>query len=247
MKEQFERTALLLGAQAMERLAQSRVAVFGLGGVGGYAAEALIRSGLGAIDLIDSDRVSLSNLNRQIFATHETVGQYKVDAAEERLLQIAPDTVIRKLPYFYCEETDDRFDLSQYDYVIDAIDTVSCKLTLVQRAQAVDTPIISSMGTGNKMDPAALAVSDISKTTVCPLARIMRKELRKRGIKHLKVVYSKELPLPAVDRTPSGELPPEGRRAIPGSNAFVPCSAGLLIAAEVVRDLTGVRGNGLGI
>ena len=247
MREQFERTALLLGQDGMEKLAAARVAVFGLGGVGGYAAEALIRSGLGAIDLVDSDRISLSNLNRQIFATHDTVGQYKVDAAAARLAAIAPDAAIRKFPVFYTAETADEFDFTQYDYVIDAIDTVSCKLTLVRQAQAAGTSVISSMGTGNKMDPAALSVSDISKTVVCPLARIMRKELRRQGIRHLKVVYSKESPLPTVDRTPSGELPPEGRRAIPGSNAFVPCAAGLLIAAEVVRDLTGVRGNGLGI
>lgn len=247
MQKQFERTALTLGAEGMERLSRARVAVFGIGGVGCCVVEALARSGVGALDLVDSDQINLSNLNRQLFATHETLGQYKVDAAAQRVAQINPEAAVRTCTEFYTPQTADQFELAQYDYVIDAIDTVSCKLTLVERAIAAGVPIISCMGTGNKLDPAALEVADISKTGVCPLARIMRKELKKRGIRHLKVVYSKELPLPAVDRTPSGERPPEGRRAIPGSNAFVPCAAGLLIAAEVVKDLTGVRGNGLGL
>ena len=237
MSEQFLRTEMLLGSRAIQRLQNARVAVFGLGGVGGYAVEALARSGVGSLDLIDSDRVSVSNLNRQILATHSTVGMLKVDAARNRVLDINPDCVVRAYPIFYTPETADSFDFTQYDYIVDAIDTVTGKLALVERAVAVNTPIICCMGTGNKLDASAFQVADISKTTMCPLARVMRKELAKRGIRHLKVVYSQEEAL-----TPTGweaEAAALGKRQIPGSVAFVPGAAGLLLAGEVVRDLTG--------
>ena len=237
MSEQFLRTEMLLGSAAIEKLQNARVAVFGLGGVGGYAVEALARSGVGSLDLIDSDRVSVSNLNRQILATHSTVGMLKVDAARNRVLDINPDCVVRAYPIFYTPETADSFDFTRYDYIVDAIDTVTGKLALVERAVAVNTPIICCMGTGNKLDASAFQVADISKTTMCPLARVMRKELAKRGIRHLKVVYSQEAAL-----TPTGweeEAAALGKRQIPGSVAFVPGAAGLLLAGEVVRDLTG--------
>ena len=237
MSEQFLRTEMLLGSAAIAKLRNARVAVFGLGGVGGYAVEALARSGVGSLDLIDSDRVSVSNLNRQILATHSTVGMLKVDAARNRVLDINPDCVVRAYPIFYTPETADSFDFTRYDYIVDAIDTVTGKLALVERAMAVNTPIICCMGTGNKLDASAFQVADISKTTMCPLARVMRKELGKRGIRHLKVVYSQEEAL-----TPTGweeEAAALGKRQIPGSVAFVPGAAGLLLAGEVVRDLTG--------
>ena len=237
MSEQFLRTEMLLGSDAIIKLQNARVAVFGLGGVGGYAVEALARSGVGSLDLIDSDRVSVSNLNRQILATHSTVGMLKVDAARQRVLDINPDCVVRAYPIFYTPETADSFDFTQYDYIVDAIDTVTGKLALVERAVAVNKPIICCMGTGNKLDASAFQVADISKTTMCPLARVMRKELAKRGIRHLKVVYSQEAAL-----TPTGweeEAAALGKRQIPGSVAFVPGAAGLLLAGEVVRDLTG--------
>lgn len=237
MSEQFLRTEMLLGSAAIAKLRNARVAVFGLGGVGGYAVEALARSGVGSLDLIDSDRVSVSNLNRQILATHSTVGMLKVDAARNRVLDINPDCVVRAYPIFYTPETADSFDFTRYDYIVDAIDTVTGKLALVERAMAVNTPIICCMGTGNKLDASAFQVADISKTTMCPLARVMRKELAKRGIRHLKVVYSQEEAL-----TPTGweeEAAALGKRQIPGSVAFVPGAAGLLLAGEVVRDLTG--------
>lgn len=235
--EQFARTELLFGEAAMERLYGARVAVFGIGGVGGYTVEALARSGVGALDLVDSDRVSLSNINRQIIATHRTVGRYKVDVAEERILDINPRCVVRKYPVFYTPETAAMFDFSAYDYVVDAIDTVTGKIALVMQAQAAGVPVISSMGAGNKLDPTAFEVADIYKTSVCPLARVMRRELKKRGVKHLKVVYSKE-----EARTPAEDTSPEAsRRQTPGSTAFVPPVAGLIIAGEVVRDLTGIR------
>ena len=237
MSEQFLRTEMLLGSEALTRLQRSRVAVFGLGGVGGYVVEALARSGVGSLDLIDSDTVSVSNLNRQILATHSTVGMRKVDAARQRVLDINPDCVVRAYPIFYTPDTADSFDFTQYDYIVDAIDTVTGKLALVERAVAVNTPIICCMGTGNKLDASAFQVADISKTTMCPLARIMRKELGKRGIRHLKVVYSQEEAM-----TPTGweeEAAALGKRQIPGSVAFVPGAAGLLLAGEVVRDLTG--------
>ena len=236
--DQFIRTRMLLGREAMERLAASRVAVFGIGGVGGYVVEALARSGVGALDLVDHDTVSLSNLNRQIIATHNTLGQLKVDAARERILSINPQCVVRTHPTFYLPDTADQFDFTQFDYVVDAIDTVTGKLLLVQQAHDTGTRIISSMGTGNKLDPTAFEVTDINKTTFCPLARIMRKELKKRGIPCLKVVYSRE---PAM--TPdNGDEPLEfsGRKPVSGSTAFVPAAAGLIIAGEVVKDLCAI-------
>ena len=237
MLEQFLRTEMLLGSDAIQKLQNARVAVFGLGGVGGYVVEALARSGLGSLDLIDSDRVSVSNLNRQILATHSTVGMLKVDAARNRVLDINPECQVKTWPVFYTPDTADTFDFTQYDYIVDAIDTVTGKLALVERAKAAGTPIICCMGTGNKLDASAFQVADISKTTMCPLARVMRKELTKRGIRHLKVVYSQEEAL-----TPTGweaEAAALGKRQIPGSVAFVPGAAGLLLAGEVVRDLTG--------
>ena len=236
-KEELSRTRLLLGAEAMDRLAAVRVAVFGLGGVGGYVVEALARSGVGQLDLIDNDTVSLSNLNRQILATHATVGMDKTDAAAERVRVIAPDCRVRTHKTFFLPETAGEFDFTQYDYVVDAVDTVTAKLQLVLSARAAGVPIISAMGTGNKLDPTAFRVADISKTSVCPLARIMRKELRKRGIDHLKVVYSTETPLRGEGVPDLSEHP--GRRDIPGSVAFVPGAAGLVLAGEVIRDLIG--------
>lgn len=233
MEDQFSRTEMLLGEEGLRRLSRARVAVFGVGGVGGYAVEALARSGVGALDLIDSDRVSLSNLNRQIIALHSTVGQYKVDAAAARVKDINPACAVESYRVFYTEETRAQFDFTRYDYVIDAIDTVTGKLALVMQAQEASVPIISSMGAGNKLDPTAFEVADIYKTAVCPLARVMRRELKKRGVRHLKVVYSREPP-----RTPAEEAAdPESGRRVPGSIAFVPSAAGLILAGEVVRDL----------
>ncbi len=237
MLEQFLRTEMLLGSDAIQRLQNARVAVFGLGGVGGYVVEALARSGVGSLDLIDSDTVSVSNLNRQILATHSTVGMLKVDAARNRVLDINPACNVKTWPVFYTPDTADSFDFTQYDYIVDAIDTVTGKLALVERAKAAGTPIICCMGTGNKLDASAFQVADISKTAMCPLARVMRRELAKRGIRHLKVVYSQEEAL-----TPIGweeEAAALGKRQIPGSVAFVPGAAGLLLAGEVVRDLAG--------
>ena len=226
---------MLLGEAAVQRLNAARVAVFGIGGVGGYTVEALARSGIGQIDLIDSDTVSRSNINRQILATHSTVGMPKVEAARIRILDINPDCVVRTYQVFYTPETADQFDFQDYDYIVDAIDTVTGKLALVERAAAAGTPIICCMGTGNKLDASAFEVADISKTTMCPLARIMRKELAKRGIKHLKVVYSREEAL-----TPTGweeEAAALGKRQIPGSVAFGPGAAGLILAGEVIKDI----------
>ena len=237
MKEQFLRTAMLLGEDAVARLQKARVAVFGIGGVGGYTVEALARSGVGQLDLIDSDTVSVSNINRQILATHSTVGLPKVEAAKRRILDINPDCMVRTHQVFYTPETAGEFDFSDYDYIVDAIDTVTGKLALVERANAAGTPIICCMGTGNKLDASAFQVADISKTSMCPLARIMRKELGKRGIRHLKVVYSQEEAL-----SPTGweeEAALLGKRQIPGSVAFVPGTAGLILAGEVVKDLAG--------
>ena len=235
MESQFSRTELLLGSAAMERLQKARVAVFGIGGVGGYAVEALARSGIGTLDLFDHDTVSLTNLNRQIIATHNTIGMKKVDAAKLRIHSINPHAMVNAHPVFYTPETADQFDFSVYDYIIDAIDTVTGKLCIIQNAISAEVPIISCMGTGNKLDASKLEVTDISKTTICPLARIMRKELRKRGINHLKVVYSTEEAL-----TPIGadeEAAALGKRTIPGSTAFVPGAAGLMLAGEVIQDL----------
>ena len=235
MNEQFSRTGILLGEAAVRKLNKARVAVFGIGGVGGYTVEALARCGVGQLDLIDSDTVSVSNINRQILATHSSVGKLKVEVAKARILDINPECSVRTYPIFYLPETAQQFDFTQYDYIVDAIDTVTGKLQLVERAVAAGTPIICSMGTGNKLDPAAFMVSDISKTSMCPLARIMRKELKKRGIHHLKVVYSQEEALtPDVDPE---ELARSGKRQIPGSVAFVPGAAGLILAGEVVKDL----------
>ena len=252
MQNRFSRTQLLFGPEAMEKLKRSRVAVFGVGGVGGYAVEALARSGVGALDLIDDDRVCLTNVNRQIYATSKTVGQYKVDVAEARVKDINPDCAVTCHKTFYMPETKDQFDFTRYDYVIDAIDTVKGKLTLVEEAIRAGTPIISSMGAGNKLDPTAFRVADIYETSVCPLARVMRTECRKRGIKRLKVVYSTEKPIrplndPAISYRLHCICPPGARkctvrRDIPGSTAFVPSVAGLIIAGEVIKDLTGING-----
>lgn len=235
MSMEFSRTELLLGSEGMKKLALCRVAVFGIGGVGGYTVEALARSGVGAIDLIDNDSISPSNINRQILATHSTLGQYKVDAAAARIADIAPACRVRGRKIFFLPETADQFPFSDYDYIVDAIDTVSGKIQLVLAAQAAGIPIISAMGAGNKLDATAFRVADISQTSVCPLARVMRKELKKRGVEHLKVVYSRETPVrPAAE---TEELPPAGRHSIPGSVAFVPSVAGLILAGEVIKDL----------
>lgn len=252
MLNQFSRTQLLVGPEGIEKLQRSRVAVFGIGGVGGYAVEGLVRSGIGALDLIDDDRVCLTNLNRQLHATRKTVGKYKVDVAAERVQEINPGCTVRTWKTFYTPETAAQFDFAAYDYIIDAIDTVTGKLELVMRADAAGTPIISSMGAGNKLDPAAFEVADIYETSVCPLARVMRRELKKRGIKALKVVYSREQPRrPLEDLSISCRqhcICPPGtarkcteRRDIPGSTAFVPSVVGLIIAGEVVQDLVWKR------
>ncbi len=230
---------MLLGQQAMKKLADSRVAVFGIGGVGGYTVEALMRSGLGTIDLIDNDCVSLTNINRQIYATFETMGRYKVDVAAERIMQINPNATVHTYKTFYLPETADQFDFSEYDYVVDAIDTVTGKIALAVNAAAAGTPIISSMGAGNKLDPTAFEVTDLYKTSVCPLAKVMRRELKRRGIERLKVVYSKEPPMTPVDEGSICEEEQCSRRQIPGSTAFVPSVAGLIIAGEVIKDLSG--------
>lgn len=234
MANQFSRTELLIGSENIEKLNNSRVAVFGIGGVGSFTAEALVRAGVGSIDLIDSDEVSVTNINRQIIALHSTVGRAKVDAARDRLLDINPNAVVVSHNMFFTAENAHELDFSNYDYVVDAIDTVTSKLLLVQQANESNTPIICSMGTGNKLDPTALEVADIYDTSVCPLARVMRTELRKRGVKELKVVYSKEEPLKPAD---SDEKMPQGRRQTPGSVSFVPSVAGLIIAGEVIKDL----------
>lgn len=238
MLNQFSRTELLLGKDGMSRIMQSRVAVFGIGGVGGHAVEALARSGVGTLDLIDSDKICLTNLNRQLFATRSTVGTYKVDAAAARIADICPDTVVNRHCCFFLPETADQFDFSQYDYVIDAIDTVKGKLEIILRAEEAGVPVISCMGAGNKLDPTALRVADIYETKVCPLARVMRYELRKRGVKHLKVVYSEELPVtPPENAAEPCRAENPMRRNVPGSNAFVPAAAGLILAGEVIKDL----------
>ena len=231
----LSRTRLLLGDEGMEKLKNARVAVFGIGGVGGYAVEALARSGVGALDLIDDDVVAPSNLNRQIIALQLTVGMPKVDVAAARIADINPECIVRTYRTFYAPDTAGQFDFSQYDYIIDAIDTVTGKIALIMQAQAAGTPIISSMGAGNKLDPTAFEVADIYKTSVCPLARVMRRELKKRGVKRLKVVYSREEAL-----TPVGEIEDDAvhkKRATPGSVAFVPAVAGLILAGEVVKDI----------
>ena len=253
MLNQFSRTQLLLGEEGMDRLYRARVAVFGIGGVGGYTVEALARSGVGTLDLIDDDRVCLTNINRQIFATRRTVGQFKVDVARERILEINPNATVYTYKTFYTPQTAEQFDFSQYDYVVDAIDTVTGKLELAVQAERAGTPIISCMGAGNKMDPAAVEVADIYETSVCPLARVMRRELKKRGIRKLKVVYSKEPPMTPIDDMsiscrahcicpPGTARKCTQRRQVPGSTAFVPSAAGLIIAGEIVKDLSGTGG-----
>ena len=252
MLNQFSRTQLLLGGEAMKKLAESRVAVLGVGGVGGYACEALVRSGVGHFDLIDDDKVCLTNLNRQIIATRKTVGKYKTDVMKERMLEINPEVDVTIHKCFFLPENADEFPFSEYDYVIDAVDTVTAKLELVMKCRELNVPIISSMGAGNKLDASAFRVADIYKTKMCPLAKVMRRELKKRGVKKLKVVYSEEKPTrPIEDMSVSCRTncicPPGAahkgteRRDIPGSVAFVPSVAGLIIAGEVVKDLTGVR------
>ncbi|MCR5033561.1 MAG: tRNA threonylcarbamoyladenosine dehydratase [Lachnospiraceae bacterium] len=252
MLNEFSRTQLLYGPEAMEKLAMSRVAVFGIGGVGGYVVEALARSGVGALDLIDDDKVCLTNINRQIIATRKTVGKYKVDVAAERVHEINPKCEVRTYQTFFLPETQDQFDFTEYDYVVDAIDTVTGKLAIIVKADEAHTPVISSMGAGNKIHPALFEVADLYKTSVCPLAKVMRRECKKRGIKHLKVVYSKEAPRrPLEDMSISCRqhcICPPGtvrkcteRRDIPGSTAFVPSVVGLIIAGEVINDLTGVH------
>ena len=242
MSNQFSRTELLLGEEGMEKLAAARVAVFGIGGVGGYTVEALARSGIGALDLIDNDKICLSNINRQILATMKTLGMYKVDAAEERIAAINPECKVKTYKTFYLPSDDGGLDFTLYDYVVDAIDTVAGKLAIIQNAKAAGVPVISSMGAGNKLDPTSFEVADIYKTSVCPLAKTMRRELRKMGIDSLKVVYSKEEPI--KPKSDDGISPYEclqtervARKAIPGSNAFVPPVAGLIIAGEVIKDI----------
>ena len=240
MPNRFSRTELLLGKEKMQKLANSRVAIFGIGGVGGYTVEALVRSGLGEIDIIDNDTVSITNINRQIYATQKTIGLYKVDVAKERILDINPKIKINTYKTFFTPETSSEFDFSKYDYVIDAIDTVSGKIELVVKAQETNTPIISSMGAGNKIDPTAFEISDIYKTSVCPLAKVMRQELKKRHIKKLKVVYSKEEPIKINpdDRINLENSENINKKRIPASNSFVPSVVGLIIASEVIKDLT---------
>ena len=247
MSDRFSRTELLFGEEAMNVLANSRVAVFGIGGVGGYAVEALARSGVGALDLIDDDKVCITNINRQLIALESTVGMYKVDAAAERIRNINPDCKVTCHKMFYMPDTADKLDFSQYDYVVDAIDTVTGKIEIIMQAKSAGVPVISSMGAGNKLDPAAFEVSDIYKTSVCPLAKVMRYQLKRRGVKKLKVVYSREQPI-----VPQGNAVKDGsgetdmrtgtaRRSTPGSTAFVPSVAGLIIAGEVIKDLTGIN------
>ena len=248
MLDQFSRTQLIFGEEGMEKLKNARVAVFGIGGVGGFTVEALVRSGIGAIDIIDDDKVCLTNLNRQIYATRKTVGKYKVDVAQERIAEINPNCVVKTYKTFFLPETSGEFDFSEYDYVVDAIDTVTGKIAIVEKANESKVPVISAMGAGNKIDPTAFEVEDLEKTSVCPLARVMRRELAKRGIKHLKVVYSKEKPIRPGEEgeiscrnhcicPPGTERKCTARRDIPGSNAFVPSVVGLIIAGEVIKDL----------
>ena len=234
MLNQFSRTELLLGKEAMEKLGHSRVAVFGVGGVGGYVCEALVRSGVGAFDLIDDDKVCLTNLNRQIIATRKTVGKYKAEVMRDRILEINPEADVRIHKCFFLPENADDFPFGEYDYIVDAIDTVTSKLILIEEAKKAGTEVISSMGTGNKFDPTRFEVADISKTSVCPLAKVMRKELKVRGIRGVKVVYSKELPQKPAESQETG------KRQIPGSLSFVPPVAGMILAGEVIRHIAGV-------
>ena len=245
MTDQFARTQLTFGKENMEKLYKARVIVFGIGGVGSYVVEALVRSGLGAIDIVDDDKICLSNLNRQLYALHSTIGKDKVDIAEERIHDINPDCKVTKWKTFFMPDTADQFDFSQYDYIVDCIDTVTGKLEIISRAKTLKKPVISSMGAGNKVDPTKLKVADITRTSVCPLARVMRNELKKRGIKRLKVVFSTEKVIPPQENpddkfvdTPGAQRKGSPKKQTPGSNAFVPSTAGLMIAAEVIKDLT---------
>lgn len=239
MLNQFSRTELLIGKEAMKILNSARVAVFGIGGVGGYTVEALVRSGIQHIDIIDNDTVSLTNLNRQIIATHSSIGKYKVDVMKERILDINPEAQVNTFQCFYLPETKELFDFSKYDYVVDAVDTVTAKIQLIMQAKEAGTKIICAMGAGNKLDPSRFEVTDISKTSVCPLARVMRQECKKRGLSDIKVVYSKEKPVVPSDKTAILETKEENcsKKAIPGSTAFVPSVAGLIIASEIIKDL----------
>ena len=250
MSDQFERTELLLGREAIDKLAHSRVAIFGIGGVGGYVCEALVRSGVAAFDLIDKDTVALSNLNRQIIATRKTIGKYKAEVMRDRILEINPDADVRIHNCFFLPENADEFPFEEYDYIVDAVDTVTAKIALVMKATEKNIPIISSMGAGNKLDGSMFRVADIYKTKVCPLAKVMRRELKKRGVKKLKVVYSEELPVRPIRNVESDSKAEENnpldekkirRKDTPGSVAFVPSVAGLIIAGEVVKDLCGRR------
>lgn len=243
MITQFSRTELEYGKEALDKLYKSRIAVFGIGGVGSYAAESLVRAGVKKIDLIDNDTICLTNINRQLFALHSTIGLDKTCAAKQRLLDINPDAEITCRNLFYCKETENEIDFSEFDYIIDAIDTVSSKILIAQNAKTANVPLISAMGAGNKLDPTAFEVTDIYKTAVCPLAKVMRMELKKRGIKKLKVVYSKELPLKPKEISEEKSA----KRQIPGSNPFVPPVMGLIIASEVVKDITGIKVRGMGI
>ncbi len=233
MLNQFSRTELLIGQDGINKLSKTCVAIFGIGGVGGYVVEALARSGVGSLVLVDNDKVALTNLNRQIIATHKTIGRYKVDVAEERAKEINPNVNIQTFKTFYTPESSGEFDFTKYDYVIDAIDTVSGKLELIEQSKKADVPIICSMGAGNKMHPELFEIADISKTSVCPLAKVIRQELKKRKIKKVKVVYSKEIPIKPLE----SDEKIEGKKQVPGSNAFVPSAVGLIIAGEVIRDL----------
>ncbi len=252
MLNQFSRTELMFGKEGMEKLQNSRVAVFGIGGVGGYTVEALARSGVGSFDLIDDDKVCLTNVNRQLIATRKTVGKYKVDVMKERILEINPKAIVNTHQCFYLPNNADEFDFTQYDYIVDAIDTVSAKIELILRAQEKNIPIISCMGAGNKLDPTRFEITDIYKTSVCPLAKVMRKELKVRGVKKCKVLYSKEPARKPIEDMaiscrsncicpPGAERKCTDRRQIPGSNAFVPSVAGLIIGGEVIKDITGIR------
>ncbi len=239
MSERFARTGLLLGSDSIETLNSKRVAIFGIGGVGGYVCEALVRSGIGAFDLIDDDKVCLSNLNRQIIATESTVGKYKVDVMRDRMLDINPDVKVEIHKCFFLPENADDFNFADYDYVVDAVDTVTAKIEIIMRSQSAGVPVISAMGAGNKLDPGRLKIADIYKTDVCPLAKVMRRELKKRNVKKLKVVYSDEKPVQPVEDMSAGEEQTlhSKRRSTPGSTAYVPAVAGLLIAGEIVKDL----------
>lgn len=237
MLNEFSRTELLLKEEGMDRISASRIAVFGLGGVGSYVAEALARCGVGSLTLVDHDRVSLTNINRQLYALHSTIGKYKIQVAKERIADINADTLVNTYETFYNDDTADMFDFHMYDYIVDAIDTVTSKLLLIENAKKCGTPIISCMGTGNKLDPSRFEITDISKTVVCPLAKAVRTELRKRGIRKVKVLYSKEKPLKVTD---TSETNGNTRYPVPGSISFVPSVAGLMIAGEVIRDLAGI-------